>query len=120
MASLNFIFNPNITMIRTNKLNKWKRTDVCLLVDKKGNFTEITKDAAESLNEYLHSGYTIQKGHNGYLVYRKGAERIGEAETIASAVYYPEKDGLPGLCVDAVDELERTQDWFVTYTLIYA
>jgi hypothetical protein len=107
-------------MIRTNKLNKWKRTHVRLLVDKKGNFTEITEDAAESLNEYLRSGYTISKGKDGYIVYRKGAERIGEAETIASAMYFPETDGLPGLCEDALDELERTADWFVTYTLIYA
>lgn len=107
-------------MIRTNKLNKWKRTHVRLLVDKKGNFTEITEDAAESLNAYLRSGYTISKGKDGYLVYRMDAERIGEAETIASAMYYPEGEGLPGLCVDAIDELERTQDWFVTYTLIYA
>lgn len=107
-------------MIRTNKLNKWKRTHVRLLVDKKGNFTEITEDAAESLNEYLRSGYTLSKGRGGYLVYRKGLNLLGEAETIASAMYYPEQDGLPGLCVDAIDELERTQDWFVTYTLIYA
>lgn len=91
-----------------------------LLVDKKGNFTEITEDAAESLNAYLRSGYTIQKAHSGYLVYRKGGEFIGEVKTIVSAGYIPETEGLPGLCVDAIDELERTQDWFVTYTLIYA
>ena len=107
-------------MIRTNKLNKWKRTSVCLLVDKNGNFTEITKEAAESLNGYLHSGYTIHKSGRGYSVYRKGLERLGECETIASAIYYPvEHHGLTLLCQDAVEELARTQDWFVSYTLIY-
>lgn len=107
-------------MIRTNKLNKWKRTSVCLLVDSKGNFTEITKEAAEALNDYLHSGYTIQKDGRGYSVYRKGLMRIGESETIASAIYCPvECHGVTLLCQDAVEELERTQDWFVTYTLIY-
>lgn len=107
-------------MIRTNKLNKWKRTSVCLLVDKNGDFTEITKDAAEALTGYLLSGYTIQKSGRGYSVYRKGLEKLGECETIASAIYYPvEHHCLTLLSQEAVEELERTQDWFVTYTLIY-
>ena len=107
-------------MIKTNKLNKWKRTSVCLLVDKNGNFTEITPEAAEALHEYLHSGYTIQKDGQGYSVYRKGLMRIGVPETIASAIYCPvECHGVTLLCRDAVEELERTQDWFVSYTLIY-
>lgn len=106
-------------MIRTNKLNKWRRTSVCLLVDSKGNFTEITKEAAEALNEYLHSGYTIQKEGRGYRVYRMGLMLVGDSETIASAIYWPVEYGRTLLCQDAVEELERTQDWFVTYTLIY-
>ena len=108
-------------MIKTNKLNKWKRTSVCLLVDKNGNFTEITPEAAEALNEHLRSGYVITKDGKGYSVFRKGLMRIGESETIASAIYCPvECHGVTLLSRDAVEELERTQDWFVSYTLIYA
>ena len=106
-------------MIRTNKLNKWKRTHVRLLVDKKGNFTEITKDAADSLAN-IHSTFIIEKLKDEYLSKDKGGRIIARTVTLASAVYDMEPENYSPLCEDALDELERTAAWFVTYTIIYA
>ena len=99
-------------MIRTNKLNKWKRTSVCLLVDGKGCFTEITKEAAVALAAEFPA-CTFKKAMQEYIICKDGDE-VGRRPSISSAV-----SGPGYLCQEALDELERTQDWFVSYTIIY-
>ena len=108
----NFNPKPYTTMIRTNKLNKWKRTSVCLLVDGKGCFTEITKEAAVALAAEFPAR-TIERAMQEDIICEVGDE-VGRRPSISAAV-----SGPGYWCQEALDELERTREWFATYTVVF-